>query len=106
MYINVTPIMGGGGHFRLWPFHVSDQNIYFPLQLWLTQTHHSTHKKLLIFEMSILDDRLLLMLYSIDTNKEDYDGEMNKLREKTASILDNLVEIVEHMFHHNLISSP
>ena len=45
------------------------------------------------------------MQASIECNKEDYDENMKKLRDKFASILDNIIEIVEHMFHQNRNSS-
>ena len=45
------------------------------------------------------------MQASIECNKEDYDENMKKLRDKFASILDNIIKIVEHMFHQNRNSS-
>ena len=41
----------------------------------------------------------------IDANKGDADKKMKKLRDNCTSILDNLIEIVEHMFHQILIFS-
>ena len=80
-----------------WYFCESFQNIYFPLQLSLT---------LRFFKMSSLDDRLLLLKSVIHSNKEDADDNMKKLRETLASILEELIEIVELMFHQKRISSP
>ena len=54
--------------------------------------------------MSGLDDRFLLMRASIDANKDDADEKMDKFRKEFASILDKLIEMVKHMFHHIIAS--
>ena len=63
----------------------------FPLQLLLTQNHHSTHTELWIFTMSVSYYRLLLVRAPIDGNKEDYDDKMNNIKETFASMLDKLI---------------
>ena len=55
-------------------------NIYFPLKLSSSQTHHSTHTNFRIFTMSSLDDQFLLMWALIDANQEFADEKMNKFR--------------------------
>ena len=90
---------------RLWTFKSSVQNIYFPMQLSLTQTHHITQTKLRIFKMSILDDRLLLTGASIEANKEDAYQKTKKLMDKLAYIRENLIEYFDHIFHQYQIYS-
>ena len=46
------------------------------------------------------------MIDSIDTIKEDYDEKMNKFREILASLLEKLIENVDHIFHKYQNSSP
>ena len=53
-----------------------------------------------------MDDRILLMWDVVDTNKEDYDEIMKKIREVLASLIEKLIENVDHIFHQNQISSP
>ena len=42
---------------------------------------------------------------SVDVKKEYFDDKIKKLREEVASIFDNLVENVDHIFHQYQISS-
>ena len=46
------------------------------------------------------------MQYFSDANKEDYDEDMKKFMEILASICDNIIENINNIFHHILISSP
>ena len=46
------------------------------------------------------------MIDLIATNKEYYDEKMKKLREILASILENLIENADHIFHQYQISFP
>ena len=52
--------------------------------------------------MSSLNDRLPLMRYLIDANKDETDEKMEKFEFK----LEKIVSRFDHMLHHNQISSP
>ena len=56
--------------------------------------------------MSSLEDQFLLMRDFFDANKEDADDKTNKLMGKFSSIIDKLIEMVEHMIHHIRIYFP
>ena len=77
---------------------------YFISSATIVNTNPSQHThKTSNFKMSNLDDRFLLMQALIETN---IDNILNIFREIFFSIHDKLIEILEHMFHHNIISSP
>ena len=56
--------------------------------------------------MTSLDYWLLLMGDSVDSNKVDSDEKIKKLMKTLASIHDNLIGNIDHIFHQYRISSP